>query len=258
MRTNNTFNLNEIITVVLPSSISTIVVYKYLYGQTKALIQSTKVTKGIFNYFTIDPILEDCYLFVSYASNVEFIRVGTPPTMLLLHYNKPAPIFFTQYDYNSNILNSSNLLDLGDNYYATFISTVLKNFYVIEGRIITITPPNKFDRTQTTLNGSILLERGIWQLIAIPNNGKIKEDFIDKVSLQEGVSGASLFEVASAYPGQINKFLSYIPGFTSPTSEHNFNLVYDDNGSKEITAFWIKCKDWTHTTNNILFNWNYN
>jgi len=64
-------------------------------------------------------------------------------------------------------------------------------------------------------------------------------------------------ERVSAYPGSVNKFLTYIPGVTPVTSEGNFPLTINDNGSLEITAFWVKIKDYSAITNNIslVFNW---
>ncbi len=103
--------------------------------------------------------------------------------------------------------------------------------------------------------GTVELQRGNWQLIAIPEEGKVKDIFIDRLSTQEGVPATELIKVASAYPGHINKFLSYIPGFTSETSEHNFDLIVYDNTSREITAFWVECKEWTHRSDNIIFKW---
>lgn len=104
--------------------------------------------------------------------------------------------------------------------------------------------------------GSIQLEYG-WQLVAIPivngywdrvEHKHIHDDmtvsrFQNYVLEQiEDLYGVDLVEVANTYPGDLQAFLSYVPGSTPHTSPHNFQLVYDDGLSKEISGFWIKIK----------------
>jgi hypothetical protein len=112
--------------------------------------------------------------------------------------------------------------------------------------------------------GSIRLNNNNWQLVAIPVRNKVISDyFIAKVTAAVQVynpskTAADVIEVASAYPGHVNKFLSYIPGFTSPTSEHNFSHMLADGSSvNEITAFWVKCKNYKLLTSNndLVINW---
>ena len=124
------------------------------------------------------------------------------------------------------------------------------------GSIVTLTDPTKYASVNIeSLKGNILLQRGRWQLITLPLVGKIKDKFLVELENQTGVPYGDLVEVVGAYPGHINKFLSYIPGFTQDTDVENFDLIMDDKGNKEITAFWVKCKEWTHSQNDILFNW---
>lgn len=255
MRVNNVFNKGETISVVLPSKIDDLVVYQYIYGQNKTTLPYTVRVVGSFSYIIIAAINIDCCLFIKYNGVAEFARVGNPPSMVLAHIINKTTLPFIQYDYNSNVVSSGVLDSLGDDFYCTYINYLNKSFFVINNTIITTTLPNKYIVNTSTTNGSIILYRDEWQLIAIPKNTTVKYGFVDAVALQENVDASELFEVISAYPGMFNKFLSYIPGFTLDTSEQNFNLILNDNGYEEITAFWVKCKPWAHTQDNIVFNW---
>ena len=113
------------------------------------------------------------------------------------------------------------------------------------------------ENAQCTGAGSIKLNNNNWQLIAIPTDGKTVGDyFIPKVeaaiqAYDSTKTAADVIEVCSAYPGHINKFLSYIPGFTLNTSEHNFSLVIADGVDiKEVTGFWVKVKNYYTITGN--------
>lgn len=101
--------------------------------------------------------------------------------------------------------------------------------------------------------GSIELEPG-WQLVAIPISygywdstahehvhdgttvAKFKNYVLDQI---EDLYGTGKVEVANTYTGDQQAFFSYVVGSTPESSEHNFNLVYDDNGNNEIAGFWI-------------------
>jgi len=118
--------------------------------------------------------------------------------------------------------------------------------------------------TTCTGSGSIRLNNNNWQLIAIPVDAKtIGDYFIPKVdalikAYDNTKSASDVIEVCSAYPGHINKFLSYIPGFTLSTSEHNFSLIIADGVSiKEVTGFWVKVKNYYAITANtdLLVAW---
>lgn len=259
MRPNNLVNLNTPFTLVVPGYIqdTDIHVWYYVYGTDKVAITHTVVVKSGFKYITITTPIFDCHIFIKYGEGTEFIRVGNPPIYLMLHYNNidNIPMEYVQYNYNSDVLKTGTLINIGDNFYVTNNINIENSFYMLAGGLVTLTMPARYISNINDSNGSILLERGKWQLIAIPKDGYIGENFIDVLSLQEGIPGNELIEICSAYPGHINKFLSYIPGFTSKSSEHNFKLSYIDNGNVEITAFWVKCKQWQHTTSDIVFNW---
>lgn len=118
--------------------------------------------------------------------------------------------------------------------------------------------------TVCTGSGNIRLNNDNWQLVAVPVENKTVGDyFITKIdTIIKGYditkTAADVIEVCSAYPGHINKFLSYIPGFTVGTSEHNFSLIMVDGVAiKEVTGFWIKVKDYYAITNDvdILVEW---
>ena len=260
MRLNNTYARLSNVTLVTTSDVldSDILVFKYVTGTTKDTLTFTTEVIGSFKYIYIDAPDEDCFILVKYGLNTEFIRIGNPPIYVLLHYldSNLTTIPFEQYNYNSDILSNGDMTDIGDGFYVIGTSNIERSFYNILGNLITLTLPDKYLATCDYANGSLELQRGVWQLVALPINGNVKEQFVDVLAASEGVPDTDLIEVCSAYPGHINKFLSYIPGFTLSTSEHNFSLFYDDNNNKEITAFWIKCKEWTHTTNNIIFTWN--
>ena len=112
--------------------------------------------------------------------------------------------------------------------------------------------------------GKIKLNNNVWQLIAIPvANKTVNEYFLNKVeailkTYDTNLTSADAIETCNAYPGQLNKFLSFVPGFTSAASEHNFSHVINDGiNINEVTAFWVKMKDYQTLTNgdNIVVSW---
>jgi hypothetical protein len=118
--------------------------------------------------------------------------------------------------------------------------------------------------SECTGEGTIRINNNAWQLIAIPVDGKNVEDyFINRMdaiikTYDPSKSASDVIESASAYPGHVNKFLTYIPNFTLSHSEHNFSLVINDGSSiNEVTGFWIKALDYHSITggDDIMFNW---
>jgi len=256
MRVNNIFNCNDPIKLTLFSSISNISIFKYIIGTEKTTIDFTTTVVGEFMYVDLVAPDEDCYLIVKYNNGTEFLRIGNPPTVLFVNYytSENIAIPYTQYDYDSNIVKEGTLESIGDDLYVTLVDNPIPGFHVVLNKIVSVTIPEKYNMGGD-MNGTITLERDSWQLVAIPKTGNVATEFIDKLSEQEGVPGTELVTVCSAYPGHVNKFLTYIPGFTNSTSEHNFQLIYEDGDSLEITGFWVKTKAWTHTENNIVFDW---
>lgn len=111
--------------------------------------------------------------------------------------------------------------------------------------------------------GTIELEPG-WNLIAVPavygrwdgstvvhdgSRAKIKEYVVDQL---ESLYGAGIVAVANSYPGDLGYFLSFVPGSTPASSEHNFYLMREDPlGQWEPQGFWIKITG----TQPVQFQW---
>lgn len=260
MHFNNVYKTGETITLVIPASIpaTDINIFKYILGSALVAVDYNSTIRFGYRFIIIPPIAEDCYLLARFGVGSDFVRIGTPPPAVLVRYNNllSKEMAYTQHDYTGATIRSGNMLWLTNQFYAIPVITVQRSYFDILGNIVTITLPDKYVSQSDFAEGTILLERGVWQMIAIPESGNVKDIFIDRIAAQEGVAATELFEVASAYPGHVNKFLSYVPGFTNPASEHNFQLVQNDDGSVEIIAFWVKCKPWTHKTGNILYTWN--
>jgi len=129
------------------------------------------------------------------------------------------------------------------------ITAVAKDTFGLE---TSVTVESSFlSSTSCTGFGNIDLNNDAWQLLAIPVDDKtIGDYFVARVDAaikeyDSTKSASDVIEVCSAYPGHINKFLSYIPGFTEASSIHNFSLVMADSGGiKEITGFWIRVKNY--------------
>ena len=259
MRINNIFELEQAVTVTVPNTVTDtdIEIFVYVEGTTKETLTFDIDSILDFKYIKFTTPSYDCTVIVKYGTGVEFMRVGNPPVYLLLHYipYDNEPVTYEQYDYDSQMIKSGDMVDIGDNIYVSNNIDIVKSFYKVMNGIVTLTLPERFYSAGSSSNGQITLERGNWQLIAIPIEGDVATEFVTKLANSVGVADTDLIEVCSAYPGHVNKFLSYIPGFTSLTSEHNFQLTYQDGTSSEVTAFWVKCKEWTHTTDNIVFSW---
>lgn len=257
MRYNNVYLKENDISLIVDNNIKEedIKCYKFKIGEELSLIEHTISNIGVFKHINISAINDDVYVIIKLDKDAEFIRVGKPPTCLFVNYNDNASIQYEQYNYSGNTINSGNLSHLGYGIHAVLVSHIERSFFKILNSITTLTLPERFISVAEFATGTIELQRGVWQLIAMPEEGKIKDIFMDRIALQEGVPASELFDVAAAYPGHINKFLSYIPGFTPENSEHNFDLIVMDGESRELTAFWVSCKNWTHKSGNIIFTW---
>lgn len=116
-----------------------------------------------------------------------------------------------------------------------------------------------------TGSGQIEIEVDKWQLCAIPvqkgyySNGEFldssvtstfKNYIVDQLVHVYAQPIEDLIELATAKVGDNTYHYNYVPGFTKEESEHNFQLVYEDNDNDlgdnrtklEITGFWIKSK----------------
>jgi len=103
-------------------------------------------------------------------------------------------------------------------------------------------------------SGTIQLEYG-WQLCAIPvqfgywdsNTHKLIHDDVTVARFKnyvldqtDDLYGMGVIEVANTYLGDNQFFYSYIVGVTPESSEHNFQFIYKDSGSFEISGIWVK------------------
>lgn len=103
-------------------------------------------------------------------------------------------------------------------------------------------------------SGSLSLEKG-WQLVAVPvqegfwsttlhkhihdgtTTAKFKNYVLDQIT---DLYGENVVEVANTFTGDAQKFFSYVVGSTPESSFNNFNLIYSDGLSLEVSGFWIK------------------
>ena len=100
----------------------------------------------------------------------------------------------------------------------------------------------------TALKGTIRLQFGGFQLIAIPVNRKVS-DLVDLVASKTGLNDFEVIEVCNAAPGNaasVGSMFNYVPGVTNKLSSNNFDLIMEDGNIKEITGFWIHMKE--HST----------
>ncbi len=96
-----------------------------------------------------------------------------------------------------------------------------------------------------SLKGTIRLQFGGFQLIALPVNKKVS-DLVDLIASKTGLSESEVVEVCNAAPGNsisVGSMYNYVPGVTNKLSSNNFDLIMEDGNIKEITGFWIHMKE---------------
>lgn len=259
MRFNNNYKIGDVFSIVLPGVINktTIKAFKYNIGSELSQVHIDIVTSNGYHFISLRTIENDSYYLITYPDGVEFIRIGQPPTMIFMYYQDDIinVLNYKQHKYDGTIVSEGTLTYIGNNIYAILVTNLERSFFAIEDTIVTLTLPEKYYSIASFTKGKILLQRGGWQLITIVESGKVKDIFLDRLARQENLPITELIEVVAAYPGHLNRFLTYSPGFTLPTSEHNFDLLINDNGYEEITSFWVKCKNWPHTTEDIVYSW---
>jgi hypothetical protein len=194
--------------------------------------------------------------------NGEFIpmRVGNPKIRFVFYAgtdNIGLTIPYEMVDQeNGDTLESGNLSEYGNGIYGFNPSTTGDAIIKVKGLVFPLRVPYVVD--SAGMSGSIYLQKNAWMMLAVPKeNSKIYEDFIEPIVNQSGIAQEDLFEVLNAYPyidSQNREFLSFVPNVTNPASKNNFQLIYEDEeGSKEITGFWVKTKDYPGDT--ITFEW---
>lgn len=127
------------------------------------------------------------------------------------------------------------------------IRPIVSRYDLWSPQVITTTSGSNFGK------GQIDLEYG-YQLVAVPVefgywNSELHTHIHDGVTVARFENYiydqildlyGSVVEVANTYTGDNQAFNSYVCGSTPTSSPHNFQLVYSDNGAKEIAGFWIK------------------
>lgn len=94
----------------------------------------------------------------------------------------------------------------------------------------------------TALNGTLRLQFGGFQLVAVPVHKKVS-DLVDLIALKTGLKESDVVKVCNAAPGAngfVGAMLNYVPGITNKASSNNFDLIIEDGPIKEITGFWIQ------------------
>ena len=181
------------------------------------------------------------------------LLVNTPvPTVVYVRYGYEDDVPITRFNLDGDVLDDEVMSYRGNGIHTFVPSTNELSVVNVDGNRsgLSAIPYPK------TMNGSVLLQRGVWQMVAVPvTDVNVAEYFCDALAEQEGVEASDLIEVVNTYRGSDNKFKSYIPGTTLKSSVNNFSLIYDDNGYMEISAMWVKTTAWEHTDEDILFNW---
>ena len=200
----------------------------------------------------------DCFLFIVWNGNAEIVRVGNPSILAICYLknlNLTTP--YKHIDTNGNLLKSGVLTEIGQGfYYINPNSLDNKSFFYIDNKhLITLKLP--YPNLDIVGDGSIKLNPNVWQLIAIPvQNEKVYEYFVKQLEDKTGESEENILEVCNCYFGQEDKFRSYVPAVTNRLSSNNFPLSITDGIHSEITAFWVKMRDYTTFYNqDLIFEW---
>jgi hypothetical protein len=113
--------------------------------------------------------------------------------------------------------------------------------------------------TPTALNGTLRLQFGGFQLVALPVNKKVS-DLVDLIASKTGLKDLEVVKVCNAAPGAngiVGAMLNYVPGITNKASSNNFDLIIEDGPIKEITGFWIQMLE-HNTLSYIDIEWDAN
>lgn len=162
------------------------------------------------------------------------------------------PQTFTEYNTDGAFSSTIQTINIGFGYYS--IPFTIKSGYIeSDGYIL----PFGGVYNNSDIAGTVRLQNDRWQLISVPINGvKVKEGFLDKLAELTNRPINDIIESCSAYFGDRDIFDMYIPGVTNDNATGNFPLIYNDNGTSEITAFWVKTKDYYQFyPQDIIFNW---
>jgi len=206
---------------------------------------------------TINTPDEDCIVVGKFNEFPVIFNVGQPAVKFVHYHGETGKsIAIERMKDDGTIVETGTLTELGHGFYYHTPSDLGLSIYMIDGESHLMQVPY-LGSTAGSLSGSILLQKDKWMLCAVPIDGKIHEDFVQKIESKYTVSGGDIFEVFNAYPStdsQSSEFLSYIPGVTSPLTKHNFPLkMVDSTNSDEIIGFWIKTKNYAGSE--LVFDW---
>lgn len=219
-----------------------------IYDITESDPTITSIADGAFEQYTLTAPNEDCYLVVKLNGLPQFFRVGSPTTRLFVYaVDTGLSLPFKLYDFEGTTVVDSTLTEIGYGFYAHKLANTGEYIFDVEGIAPQAVHSNYvLDVSATKMSGKVRLEPDRWMLLSLPIDGYKISDFVSAVESKYGLEGSDLFRVFSAYPSignaQKGEMLDFIPGVTPTGSKYNFKLMYNDNGSYEITGFWVKTK----------------
>ena len=197
---------------------------------------------------------EDCIVLFKNGLESTIVRVGDPDVEIVyVDKSNKDTVKLTRSTISGDVIEQGDMSYRGNNIYTYLPSDLQYSTIEIDGVLGVLDVPYTVECTGD--KGTIRLQRGVWQLIAINRDDTVAEYLCDRLAEQEGVNANDLIEVVNTYRGSDDKFLSYIPSVTSKDSVNNFTLVYNDNGSKEIAGVWVKMKNYTHTDEDLVLSW---
>jgi len=201
---------------------------------------------------------EDCIVVFKNGIHSTIVRVGDPAVEIIyVDRTNKTSVNLVRNTIDGNEIESGNMINRGHNMFTYVPSDSQYSTIEIDGVLGILDVPYTVECKGNS--GTIRLQRGVWQLIAINReDAKVAEYLCDRLAEQENVDASDLIEVVNTYRGSDNKFLSYVPGVTSKASINNFTLVYNDDGNKEIAGVWVKAKAWTHTSDDLVISWDNN
>lgn len=200
---------------------------------------------------------EDCIVYILFKKQPIVIIVGSPSKSFLYYrVNTGQNIPYNIVSDSGDAISSGTMNELSNGFYFVDVSEHNGSIITVDNKSFPIRFPYS---GAGALYGTIKIQNNTWQLISIPrNNANVKEYFVDRLANKYGANAEDIIDICTAYFGNENKFRSYIPGITNPSTSNNFPLVYSDGSSREITGFWVKTKDMTGIVSdidNIIFEW---
>lgn len=232
---------------------NTLVIYKLaedvngkivLTNITEASPVITSIAHGLFSQYLLNAPNENCYLLCLLNQIPRFFRVGTPTLRAFVYNGLPgATIPYRLLDFTGNILQNSNLTEVGNGIYCMKPDNVGDYILDIQNmKPIPIHTPYVVDMAGMT--GKIVFQKDTWALLALPKSNTKIGDIVTAIEKKYSVKGNSIFKIFSAYPAtslEEGEMLDFIPGITPTTSKYNFPLVIKDiDTGVEIVGFWCK------------------